>query len=173
MQHTAAENINTSIGRILNLAEQTAQESHETSTRTGDMASLMQELTSIVQQFKIGELRSLDLSRAKAAHLAWKSRLRAFLDGSGNLTQEQAVSHHHCDFGKWYDSPDGVARYGHIQALRDVETPHAELHQLIKEIIRLKQAGQLDAAEALMEKIELLSERIVALLNETERLAAA
>ena len=170
-QRAAAESIDTSIGRILGLAEQTAHEAHETSTRTGDMATLMQELTSIVHQFKIGELQSLDLSRAKAAHLAWKSRLRAFLDGSGNLTQEQAVSHHHCDFGKWYDSAEGLARYGHIQALRDVEAPHAELHQLIKEIIRFKQSGQADAAESLMDKLESLSQRIVGLLDETERQA--
>jgi methyl-accepting chemotaxis protein len=171
LQRRVAEAINTSIARILDLAEQTAGEAHETSQRTGDMATLMQELTSVVQQFKIGEVHSLDLSRAKAAHLAWKSRLRAFLDGSGNLTEEQAVSHHHCDFGKWYDSADGLKRYGHIPALREVEAPHAELHQIIKDVIRFKNSGQHAAAEALMDRAEALSGRIVGLLDETERLA--
>lgn len=171
MQRSAAETINTSIARILDLAEQTAGEAHETSKRTGDMAELLQALTSVVQEFKIGEVHSLDLSRAKAAHLAWKSRLRAFLDGSANLTEEQAVSHHHCDFGKWYDSPDGLARYGHIQPLRDVEAPHAELHKIIKDVIRLKTAGERDAAEALMRKVESISGQIVGLLDQAERIA--
>ena len=173
LQRHAAETINASIARIPALSEQTAGEAHETSRRTADMATLLQALSSVVQQFKIGEMHALDLSRAKAAHLAWKSRLRAFLDGAGDLTEQQAVSHRHCDFGKWYLSADGLARYGHIQALRDVDAPHAELHRVIKEIIALKNAGQDDAAEALMRQVETISSRIVGLLDETERIANA
>ena len=170
-QRVSAESINASIARIMGLADQTAADAHEASRRTGEMAALMQEMSSVVQQFKIGEVRALDLSRAKAAHLAWKSRLRAFLDGSGMLTEEQAVSHHHCDFGKWYDSAEGLARYGHISALRHVDAPHEQLHKVIKEVIQLKNAGRFDAAEAAMQQVEVLSQQIVNLLEETEQQA--
>ena len=96
--------------------------------------------------------------------------MRSFLDGNATLTQEQAVSHHHCDFGKWYYG-EGLSRFGDIQALKDVEPPHAELHSLIKKIVEHKHAGRVQEVEAAYEKIDPLSRRIVGLLDEVERLA--
>jgi methyl-accepting chemotaxis protein len=113
---------------------------------------------------------SLDLSAAKAAHLNWKTKLRSFLDGKSTLSQEQAVSHHHCDFGKWYYS-EGLQQFGNLQPLVDVEQPHKELHELIRQIITAKKNGQNEEAERLYQNVAVLSERIVGLLNEAERQA--
>ncbi|MCW8906209.1 MAG: CZB domain-containing protein, partial [Sedimenticola sp.] len=109
----------------------------------------------------------VDLSVAKAAHLAWKGRLRSYLDGEGTLTQKEAVSHHDCVFGKWYYS-DGVSNYGHLPVLKQIEAPHAELHQTIKKIIQAKESGKDGEAKALFGKIEPLSEQIVSLIDRLE-----
>lgn len=172
-QKVAAERIGGSISAILEVSDDTAREAHRTSQQTAEMGTLMQQLSSLVQQFRIGNDRTLDLSRAKTAHLAWKSRLRAFLDGSATLSEEQAVSHRHCDFGRWYYSPEGLARYPEVPELREVETPHAELHQCIAEIIRAKNSGDLAAAEAAYASVDGLSGRIVALLDSAEKRAGA
>ena len=120
-----------------------------------------------VSRFALGAKEGLDLSAAKAAHLNWKTRLRSFLDGKATLTLEQAVSHHHCDFGKWYYS-EGLKKFGHIKPIVEVEGPHAELHKKIKTIIELKQAGDIPGAEREYQKVASISETIVGLLDQAE-----
>ena len=93
--------------------------------------------------------------------------MRSFLDGKGTLTEAEAVSHQHCAFGKWYYS-EGLQQYGHIAELRDVETPHAELHRTIKEIVRLANGGDKVGAERLYSNVDAISRRIVSLLDQAE-----
>ena len=109
---------------------------------------------------------------AKAAHLAWKGRLRAFLDGRGGLSREQAVSHHHCVLGKWYYA-EGLEQFGHLPEMKALEQPHEALHALIKQIIELKDAGQYDDAETAFDEIEPLSEQIVSLLDSIDNRVTA
>jgi methyl-accepting chemotaxis protein len=170
-QTTVADTISRHIADINREGEQTTENAHATEAASGEMGRLLGELTSVVNQFRIGHNANLDLSQAKAAHLAWKSRLRSFLDDQQSLDEKQAVSHKHCDFGKWYYST-GINEYGSIAELQQVEQPHKELHELIREIIQKKKAGQLGDAESLYQRIEELSSEIVNLLTEVERSAA-
>ncbi len=147
-------------------------------TRTGTaqavdaMAGLGEEATRL--QGLIGRFRTdradVVLANAKSAHLAWNSRLRSFLDGRGHLSREQAVSHHDCAFGKWYDQ-DGQRQFGHLEPFRRIETPHAELHSLIRQIIEYKEAGQMEAAEEAYKGVAPLSERIVGYLDNLSSVA--
>lgn len=162
-----AESINRHIHEISSAADRTfemAQLSEETSEMLG---SLLADLNQQLGKFKFSKDGALDLSKAKSAHLAWKSRLRAFLDGKSSLTQKEAVSHHDCLFGKWYYS-DGLDKFSHLPEMRDVEGPHAELHRLIKQIIEAKDRNDDAQAEQLYQKISPLSQQIVALLDKIE-----
>ena len=171
-QSEAAERINASITHTVEVARATSSATQRVSMTIGEMGELMGNLMKVVAQFHVSDA-GLDMTKAKTAHLAWKSRLRSFLDGNAVLTVDQAVSHHHCDFGKWYYSPEGVVRYPHIGELKEVEAPHAELHKLIKEIIELKHAQRRDEAELKYAAVEGLSEKIVALLEAAETRSAA
>ncbi|MDH5360935.1 MAG: CZB domain-containing protein [Gammaproteobacteria bacterium] len=127
------------------------------------------QLQALASQFKVGSAH-VDLTGAKSAHLAWKARIRDYLDGKGGLTKEQAVSHHDCVLGKWYYA-EGLEKYGHIQEMKDVEQPHAELHATIRKIIDLKEQGEHQAAESEYKLIGPLSSKIVAYLNTIEQKA--
>jgi methyl-accepting chemotaxis protein len=164
-----AEGINTSIATINQMAAVTSAGVRSTEEAVANLAKLVDQLKNSVGQFKVGSGK-LDLTSAKSAHLNWKIRLRAFLDGKATLTEEEAVSHHHCAFGKWYYS-EGLKNFGHIQELRDVEEPHAELHQTIKDIVKAMKAGDKVGAERLYVTVEGISKRIVALLDIAERKA--
>jgi len=130
------------------------------------------ELQGQIGQFKLdAQSDALDLSKAKSAHRAWKARLRAFLDGKEALSLQEAVSHKHCILGRWYYA-DGLERFRHIPEMKRLEEPHAKLHELIKEIIRLRENGLMPEAEAAYQKIVPLSETIVELLDTIERKAA-
>ncbi len=110
----------------------------------------------------------LDFSAARTKHLSWKTRLRGFLDGKESLTEEQAVSHRDCDLGKWLYA-DGINSYGNYSEIHELEKIHADMHGLIKDIVRLKKAGRVDAAEQEFSRVEPLSAEIVGLLNRLEQ----
>ncbi|HEX8988675.1 MAG TPA: HD domain-containing phosphohydrolase [Rhodocyclaceae bacterium] len=116
-------------------------------------------------------LAVLDLSGARAAHVAWKQRLRSYLDGQGPLERERMVSHRECDLGRWYHG-DGLLHYGHIAELRDLEAPHRELHELIGTLVEHKESGRGEEAERCYAQVEPISRRIVGLLNAIEHKAA-
>ncbi|MBI5786818.1 MAG: cache domain-containing protein [Rhodocyclales bacterium] len=162
----ATAGINASVDSIGRLAKETGDGVRDTDSAVADLAKLLVELQTLVGQFKLGD-RKLDLSAAKMAHLNWKTRLRSFLDGQATLTEAEAVSHTECAFGKWYYG-EGLKNYGHIQELKDVEQPHAELHRTIKEIVKARNAGDKATAEKLYANVDHISRRIVGLLDIAE-----
>lgn len=117
--------------------------------------------------FQIGGGKAVDLSAAKAAHLAWPTKVRDFLDSKGALTQEQAVSHRACQFGQWYYGA-GMAELGHIPQMRAVEQPHAALHAAVKRAIKACNDGDIIGAERAYGEVEAASETVVGLLAEIE-----
>jgi methyl-accepting chemotaxis protein len=112
-----------------------------------------------------------DFFSARTAHLAWRQRIRDFLDGARSLSHEEAVSHRDCALGKWLYA-DGLERYGHISEMQLMEKEHERLHALIREIVELKHGGDDASAEQRFGDIEALSAEIVALLKSVERSVA-
>ncbi len=165
-QSQVANEINRNIVNINQQGVTTAEDAaaaRQACEQLAGFSSRLQELTSTSG--------SLDLSAARAAHLNWKTRLRSFLDGKESLTMDEAVSHRHCKFGKWYYS-EGLALYGHLPALQAVEKPHEQLHKLVRTIIEHKERGDLQQAEEAYQDLARVSETIVQFLNETEQQAS-
>lgn len=109
-----------------------------------------------------------DFAVARVMHIAWKSSLRSFLDGKESLTEEQAVSHKDCDLGKWLYS-DGMASYGSMPEVQELEKIHTELHSIVKRTIEMKRSGDSSAAENELSKLEPISQKIFSLLVEIEK----
>jgi HD-GYP domain-containing protein (c-di-GMP phosphodiesterase class II) len=112
--------------------------------------------------------KTIDFSQARFKHLNWKFRIRNFLDGKETLTRDQAVSHLHCDLGKWFYA-EGKSKYGHLIEMQEFEKEHEQLHLKIKEIVELKEQGKTIEAENLYKDIMKLSDNIVRLLDESEK----
>lgn len=168
-QTRMAGHITESLAGISDVAQETAEGARQTQNATGEQAVLVARLQALVGQFRLSRQQgSFDFDTAISAHLAWKARLRSFLDGQSTLTREQAVSHHNCVLGKWYYT-DGMANFGKIDSMRAIAAPHEELHGIIRRVIEAKEGGRKDEAEQLFAKVEPLSRRIVELLQETKR----
>ena len=166
-QRAVSEEIKQNIFNINDSSKLTAQRAKETSETVSSLGRFAANLQEVIQQFKFSGDGGLDFSAAKSAHLAWKARLRDFLDGEKALSHKEAVSHHDCVLGKWYYG-DGLERYGEIAEMREIEEPHSRMHRLIKEIISLKEAGKHEEAEARYLEVAPLSQNIIELLNSVE-----
>ncbi|MCU7840653.1 MAG: CZB domain-containing protein [Candidatus Thiodiazotropha sp. (ex Troendleina suluensis)] len=167
-QSHVAEEMNKNITNISSDASEAVLSGNETLDATSHTAVMVEELRAQASTFKVKDT-SLKLTQAKAAHLAWKGRLRGFLDGKSTLNSDQAVSHHDCILGKWYYG-EGMDEFGHIVEMKKLEAPHAELHSVIRNILDLKNSGQTQAAELEYEKVEPLSKEVVQLLDKVEHL---
>jgi methyl-accepting chemotaxis protein len=170
-QSQVAEEIDRNIVSIAAVADRTTNATEDTVAATNEINEQINQLRELVAQLKT-QVKGVDLEFAKSAHLAWKRKLRDFLDGKGALTMAQAVSHHDCSLGKWYYA-EGLKCYGQLTEMKEVESPHAEMHRLIKKIISLREAGRIEEAEQEYQKIGILSKRIVALLDAIETKAVA
>lgn len=166
-QHIVAEEINHNIVNINEVSKEAVQDASMTIELTDKLGNLAAGLQRNIQQFTIAGEKGLDFESAKSAHLAWKARLRAFLDGRKSLSHEEAVSHHDCVLGKWYYT-EGMKNYGDIPQMKAIEKPHAEMHRLIKDIVNLKKKDKTVEAEAIYQKIGPLSGEIINLLEEVE-----
>lgn len=164
-QSQVTAEVDRSIVSIADVADSTRKAARQTVHSNARISEEIQQLNRVMSQFHTKS--GVDLFVAKAAHLAWKGRLRVYLDGEGMLTEQEAVSHHDCLFGKWYYA-EGMKNYGNLPVMKQIEAPHAELHQLIKKIVQAKQAGREADAEQLFVRVEPLSEQIVRLINRLE-----
>lgn len=169
-QTQVANEINQNLINISSISQQTttdADDAYHASVALSDISMQLSEKTKTLG----GNSNGLDLSAAKAAHLNWKTRLRDFLDGKASLSMDEAVSHHDCKFGKWYFS-EGLEKYSHIPAIVAVDTPHEELHELIRVIIDYKNAGRREEAEQAYQQVATISREIVKLMDQAEATAA-
>ncbi|MCW8956915.1 MAG: methyl-accepting chemotaxis protein [Gammaproteobacteria bacterium] len=171
-QAQVAEEIDRNIVNVASVADNTTRATDDSVHATDDIRKEIKHLRELISTLKTEMQGGVDLEVAKTAHLAWKTRLRDFLDGKGSLTMEQAVSHHDCALGKWYYS-EGLEKYGAMPEMRQVEGPHAEMHQLIRTIIQLREQGNMTAAEVEYRKVNPLSHEIVNLLETIEIKTAA
>jgi methyl-accepting chemotaxis protein len=180
--NSGATQINRAIQQLDQTTQQTASSSENVASSSEELSSQGDLLRDTIGFFHIGtkvsaasgrkaiaggEETGINFATIRFKHLQWKSKLRDFLDGKQALTEAQAVSHHDCDLGKWYYG-DGMRDFGHIQEMKDLDGIHAELHSTVREIVTLKNSGDLEKAEEKFERIGPMSEEIVGLLNKIE-----
>lgn len=166
-QGVVAEEMSRSISSINDEATCNAQVAEETIVKTAEIGQKVDELRARTAEYHLDD-NGVILEQAKAAHLAWRVRLRGYLDGRGQLETAHAVSHKECELGRWYYSA-GLDDLGHIPEMQALEGPHAEIHQLIRQVIELREAGRQQEAEAAYARVDALSGEIVDLLDRVQR----
>ena len=167
-QSVVVDEINRNITRIGSLSEQTSLGATETAQISDRLVTIMDTLITDVNALgaTAGTASSV-LARAKAAHISWNAKVRAHLDGMRNTFSSELVSDHDCAFGKWYFS-SGEKDFGGLPQFQALRDPHRQLHEVVKLVVDLKSRGERERAEEAYEKLEALSQRIVALIEDLE-----
>lgn len=163
-QTQVSETISASVTRVSSGAEETSSGAAEIMNATATIGSELSQLMRMIRRFKVEQDDVVELEVARAAHQAWKLRLRAFLDGQADIPHEQAVSSRDCDFGRWFYGM-GQERFGRAGAMAAIEQPHDRMHKLIGEIIEAKSRQQNDMAESKYREVCQLSDQVVGQIN--------
>jgi len=111
----------------------------------------------------------VDFGNLKAYHMAWKNKMRNFLNGTEDVDPAELVSHQNSRLGIWYYN-EGKDEFGHLEPMKTFEIKQIKLHKLAKDIYELKQIGEIPLAEDIYLDLEATSQSIVALLKEAENI---
>ncbi len=104
-------------------------------------------------------------------HQRWVKQVLDSSDGQFGQGLLRLDDHHCCRFGLWYDG-HGRTNYGHLTEFSALEAPHARVHQIGLEIVRLNHAGQLAAASALQPDLLAMQEQMQLQLENLQRAVA-
>ncbi len=172
-QSTGVDQVSKALTGLDDLTQQNAALAEQASAASTHMSEQANTMNVQMQFFKTDIVKavakgSLDFKLAKSKHLAWKDRLRKFLDDKEELTQAQVVSHRECDLGKWLYE-DGLRVYGEHEEMQDMEKIHKEMHSHITSIIDAKTDGNMNDAEELYNKVSLCSSQVVTDLSAIEK----
>jgi methyl-accepting chemotaxis protein len=170
--------ITSNIAGVAEAAESTSRGATETQNAAQLLVEMSTQLRGLVEQFRTGTdqrgggqstaaARSLDFTVVKTAHRSWRLKLRNFLDGREDLTAERLSSHRDCDLGKWLYA-DGGAAYGDLAEFQQLEEKHKHMHSMVKEVVELKHARKVDAAEQRFSMVCQSADEVVALLTQLE-----
>ncbi|MDD2463752.1 MAG: methyl-accepting chemotaxis protein [Desulfobulbus sp.] len=137
--------------------------SSELTSHARDLFNLSEQLAEVVQKFRTQKAR-FDIGKVKAAHMQWRSRLEAVLNGKQALRPEEVTSDHECEFGKWY--------FGEGQSLsncayfKEVGDFHRKVHQYAKQIADLVKQDDKFRAKEVMREFEKVREQFFKALDE-------
>ncbi len=112
--------------------------------------------------------RPIDFMNQLTEHIVWNIRLRCFLDGGECISEEQAVSCERCPLGQWLYE-EGLSKYSHISAIKELEGVHCQMHKQVKQIIIAKNSGKISEAEAGLVILHKISDKVIELLTELDR----
>jgi hypothetical protein len=110
----------------------------------------------------------MNLDFVLAKNMIWRIRLHGFLRGEETLTLDPIVSHERCSFGKWIYGT-ALKQYEDNPKIFELEQLHKTLHQHIRQALELKNAKKDSEADAEYLKMVEVSEQIMQLLDELEK----
>ncbi len=169
---TAAEEQTATTGEISNNMHQiseiiraTADGAQESAAAASMMNGHAEEMTMILGKFKLDEDVPLTLSKAKSAHMIFIGKIKAHLDGSARIDTNLLPTHQTCMFGKWYQGK-GSETCGHLGQFREIDAPHARVHELGKQAVNSFNSGDRNKATQLCAEMVSSSATLLGIIDQ-------
>lgn len=163
-------------GAVQGLVDESGQ-MHEVADRArgamGVLAGRFNEFADLAAQTadRVGLAQDVSFnSLVKLDHVAYKQKVYQVLSGDDTPRPAVAVDHRHCRLGTWYAS-EAQATFGHTAAYRELDGPHAAVHDCAHAAIELADHGDLtdphvqDGICTEVEKMEAASQDVVRVLD--------
>jgi len=136
--------------------------------RIGQLQGLSENLKQATAVFKSNINPLLIIDIAKLDHVQFVNRIERCVDGKEAVTSSALPDHHNCRFGKWYFG-DGQQLCGNLHSFKAIDVPHEKIHRIAKEIVELKNGGDVEQAEKKLLELENISGEIVQMLENVKR----
>ncbi|HMW18757.1 MAG TPA: CZB domain-containing protein [Accumulibacter sp.] len=102
---------------------------------------------------------------AKVDHLVFKLSIYMRIFGIEPVDLGNLPSHTLCRLGKWYYEGEGKTCFSHLPGYRELDMPHAEVHQFARAALEAKQKGDTAAVPRQIQSMEQASHRVIDCMN--------
>ncbi len=102
-------------------------------------------------------------------HLMWRWRVYNMILGYESIEPSEVGNHHTCRLGKWCDNTK--FEYSEFEKIvKELETPHAKLHEHAKQAAILYKKGDLLGTENQLKQMDTASQSVIDYLNQLKKL---
>ncbi len=105
------------------------------------------------------------IETVKLDHVLFKMEVYRTIFGLNSKTVDDYADHHNCRLGKWYFEGDGQ-RMAHLNKFKELDRPHAKVHEMGKLAVAAYIEGDHDAGIAALSDMEKASTEVLALLQD-------
>lgn len=149
---------------IANITTSLQNESAQVDAISAHARAIAQHAAQQLSLFADGGQDALLIETLKGEHLQWKAKLADVIYGRASLSDGEIKDHTQCRLGKWYAAA-GRERYGQVAAFRDLESPHARVHTLGRDIVKAVSQGDYTGALNLFAEMEEYSKELFRMLD--------
>ena len=158
-QDSGARQINDALTQLDKVIQQNAAAAEELSSTAEQLSGQAAQSLDVMGYFRLERTgrkgsgkggTSSFVDRAVNAHVKWKVRLLAHLNGDEVIDRETAASSDHCDLGAWINGE--APRLGGNAAFENLRVKHRHFHEVVGEVIDLKAKGSDAAARSSIEQ---------------------
>jgi methyl-accepting chemotaxis protein len=164
-QTATTSEISGNMMRITDAVNQSSASAQESAGQASVLNELAEKLMANINKFKLEESMSLSILRAKGAHLVFTGKIKAHVSGVKPVDPNALPTHLTCAFGKWCQSL-GKDTCGDIPQFREIEAPHAKVHDLGKQAALAFNAGDRVKARELCDLMVVQSEKLLDILDQ-------
>ena len=104
----------------------------------------------------------------KTDHLLWRWKVYNMLLGNEKLDINVVGDYKKCRLGKWYYGVE-CDKFRNDHIFNELEAPHIELHNSAKEAVLAYERNDIAAAEYNLDRMDIYSNKVFALLDELEK----
>ena len=154
-QSAGIEQVNQAITQMDQVTQQNAALVEQATAAAESMQEQERQLAQALAVFRLdGGVAALDaefdFDHAASAHVNWKHRLYAFMNGEGEPIDADALaSDRQCALGQWIYGEG--ARFERRPEYESLRSGHAGFHRCAGQVVALKNAGRADAAMQLLQ----------------------
>jgi hypothetical protein len=150
------------IGELSDKAASAASEGGAARSSMDELCALARDMAGTMNQAALRSFAEL----AKLDHLVFKLDVYQALTGHSKTEAASLSTHTNCRLGRWYQNAG--RQFAHLPAYRQLEAPHARVHQSGKVALERVVAGDIDAAVAAVSDMESAS---IQVLESLQRIA--
>ncbi|HUX37982.1 MAG TPA: methyl-accepting chemotaxis protein [Rectinemataceae bacterium] len=143
-QDGGARQINLALGQLDTVIQQNAGSAEELSSTSEELSSQAAQSLEVMSYFRLGATAgagdSAIIDRAIKAHVNWKVRLLAHLNGNASVDRGTAADEGSCDLGRWIEE-EGSRLSGQAD-FENLKTRHRHFHEVVGTVLDLKAGGK-------------------------------
>lgn len=174
-QSRGLQQVNTAVASMDEMTQRNALVVEQAATSSKELLDDADILKEQVNRFTIDEevtrrteklIHSQEASQFEKmieAHLAWKGKIRAFVEGVDiGVSYEVATDHTACILGKWYYNEG--QEFMNLPLMTELGDEHMQMHQGIKTVMDAKSVDDIDSVEQGLLAVDSQSEKVVEIL---------